>query len=59
MLPVIVLTIRMPARTLGNAMLRGQILNIQKPVYFGGFVLAIARLSDYWLNISILPKNNK
>ena len=32
---------------------------VRKPVDFEGFVLAIARLSDYWLNVSILPKDGK
>jgi CheY-like chemotaxis protein len=30
---------------------------VQKPVNFDEFIQAIARLSEYWLEISILPKN--
>ncbi|MDO8810453.1 MAG: response regulator [Gallionella sp.] len=32
---------------------------VQKPVDFEGFIRAIAQLSEYWLNIAILPKNIK
>ncbi len=32
---------------------------VQKPVDFEGFIRAISLLSDYWLNISILPKSGK
>ena len=32
---------------------------VQKPVDLVGFIQSIARLTDYWFNVSILPKNIK
>lgn len=59
MIPVIVLTTSHADQDIEQCYAAGSNSYVQKPVDFEGFVLAIARLSDYWLNVSILPKNNK
>lgn len=58
-IPVIVLTTSHSEQDIEQCYAAGSNSYVQKPVDFEGFVLAIARLSDYWLNVSILPKNDR
>jgi len=58
-IPVIVLTTSHAEQDIEQCYAAGSNSYVQKPVDFEGFVLAIARLSDYWLNVSILPKGGK
>lgn len=55
-IPVVVLTTSNAEQDIEQCYAAGANSYVQKPVDLAGFVLAIARLSDYWLNISVLPK---
>ena len=56
-IPVIVLTTSNAEQDIEQCYAAGANSYVQKPVDFEGFIRAIARLSDYWLNVSILPKS--
>jgi len=58
-IPVIVLTTSNAEQDIEQCYAVGANSYVQKPVDFEGFIRAVARLSDYWFNISILPKNGK
>ena len=58
-IPVVVLTTSNAERDIEQCYAAGANSYVQKPVDFEGFIRAIARLSEYWLNIAILPKNIK
>jgi len=58
-IPVIVLTTSNAEQDIEQCYAAGANSYVQKPVDFEGFIQAIARLSDYWLNVSILPKGGK
>ena len=58
-IPVIVLTTSNAEQDIEQCYAAGANSYVQKPVDFESFIRAIARLSEYWLNISILPKNIK
>ncbi len=55
-IPVIVLTTSNAEQDIEKCYVAGANSYIQKPVDFEGFILAIARLSYYWLDVAILPK---
>jgi len=55
-IPVIVLTTSSDERDIEQCYKYGANSYIQKPVNLEGFFEAIKRLSDYWLEIVILPK---
>lgn len=57
-IPVIVLTTSNAEPDIEQCYAAGANSYVQKPVDFEGFIRAIARLSDYWLNVSILPKGH-
>lgn len=56
-IPVIVLTTSNAEQDIGRCYAAGANSYVQKPVDFEGFIRAVARLSDDWLEISTLPKN--
>jgi len=56
-IPVIILTTSNAEQDIEQCYADGANSYVQKPVDFEGFIQAIARLSDYWFNVSILPKN--
>ena len=58
-IPVIVLTTSNAERDIEQCYEAGANSYVQKPVDLVGFVQSIARLTDYWFNVSILPKNIK
>lgn len=58
-IPVVVLTTSHSELDIEECYAAGANSYVQKPVNFEGFILAIARLSDYWLNVAILPKSIK
>lgn len=58
-IPVVVLTTSNAEQDIEKCYAAGANSYVQKPVDFEGFIRATARLSDYWLNISILPKSGK
>ncbi|MFA6016189.1 MAG: response regulator [Gallionellaceae bacterium] len=58
-IPVIVLTTSNAEQDIEQCYAAGANSYVQKPVEFNDFIRAIARLSEYWLEISILPKNEK
>ena len=58
-IPVIVLTTSHSDLDIDECYAVGTNSYVQKPVDFERFVQAIARLSDYWINVSILPKHIK
>jgi CheY-like chemotaxis protein len=55
-IPVIVLTTSTDARDIEGCYAAGVNSYIQKPVNLDGFMQAIQRLADYWLEVVILPK---
>ena len=58
-IPVIVLTTSNAERDIEQCYEAGANSYVQKPVDLVGFIQSIARLTDYWFNVSILPKNIK
>lgn len=56
-IPVIVLTTSNAEQDIERCYAAGANSYVQKPVDFEGFIRAIARLSEFWLEVSILPKN--
>ncbi len=55
--PVIILTTSNAEHDIEWCYAAGANSYVQKPVDFEGFVQAIASLTEYWINVSILPKN--
>ena len=55
-LPVIVLTTSNAELDIERCYAAGANSYVQKPVNFEGFVMAIGRLSEFWLEFAILPK---
>jgi CheY-like chemotaxis protein len=58
-IPVVVLTTSNTEQDIEQCYAAGANSYVQKPVDFEGFIRAIARLSEYWLEVSILPKGGK
>ena len=58
-IPAIVLTTSNAEQDIERCYAAGANSYVQKPVDLVGFVQAIARLSDFWLNVSVLPKSSK
>jgi CheY-like chemotaxis protein len=56
-IPVIVLTTSHSDLDIEACYAAGANSYVQKPVDFERFIRAITRLSDFWLNVSILPKS--
>ena len=56
-IPVIVLTTSDDPQDIAKSYEKGANSYIHKPVTMQGFVEAIARLKDYWFQISLLPGN--
>ena len=56
-IPVIVLTTSDDPQDIAQCYQMGANSCIYKPVTMQGFVEAIARLKDYWFQISLLPGN--
>ena len=55
-IPVIVLTTSNAEQDIEQCYAAGANSYVQKPVDLVGFIQSIARLTDYWFNVSILPK---
>jgi len=58
-IPVIVLTTSSAEQDIEQCYAAGANSYVQKPVDLVGFIQSVARLTDYWFNVSILPKNIK
>lgn len=58
-IPVIVLTTSNSEQDVEQCYAAGANSYVQKPVDLVGFIQSVARLTDYWFNVSILPKNVK
>ena len=58
-IPVIVLTTSHSEPDIEACYAAGANSYVQKPVNFERFVQAISRLSDYWINVSILPGSSR
>ena len=58
-IPVIVLTTSRARQDIEKCYADGANSYIQKPVNLEGFVQAIARLKEYWLEVAILPKEHE
>ena len=58
-IPVIVLTTSTDERDVEACYRAGANSYMQKPVDLPGFVEAIARLKDFWLEIAVLPQGNQ
>jgi CheY-like chemotaxis protein len=58
-IPVIILTTSNSEQDIERCYAAGANSYVQKPVDFEGFIQAIARLSEYWLEVSVLPKNSQ
>ena len=58
-IPVVVLTTSNAERDIEQCYEMGANSYVQKPVDLVGFIQSVARLTDYWFNVSILPKNIK
>jgi CheY-like chemotaxis protein len=58
-IPVIVLTTSNAGQDIEQRYAAGANSYVQKPVELEGLIKAIARLSDYWLHVSVLPKDFK
>lgn len=56
-IPVIVLTTSSAEQDIEQCYADGANSYVQKPVDLVGFIQSVARLTDYWFNVSILPKN--
>lgn len=58
-IPIIVLTTSRARQDIEKCYADGANSYIQKPVNLEGFVQAIARLKEYWLEVALLPKENE
>lgn len=58
-IPVIVLTTSDAEQDIERCYAAGANSYVKKPVDLEGFIKAIARLTEYWLDVSILPKSTK
>ncbi len=58
-IPVIVLTTSNAEQDIEQCYAAGANSYVQKPVDLVGFIQSVARLTDYWFNVSILPKTPK
>lgn len=58
-IPVIVLTTSRARQDIEKCYADGANSFIQKPVDLAGFVQAITRLKEYWLEVAILPKEGE
>ena len=58
-IPVVVLTTSNAEQDIEQCYAAGANSYVQKPVDLVGFIQSIARLTDYWFNVSILPKHIK
>jgi CheY-like chemotaxis protein len=58
-IPVVVLTTSNAEQDIEQCYAAGANSYVQKPVDLVGFIQSVARLTDYWFNVSILPKNIK
>ncbi|OGS99269.1 MAG: two-component system response regulator [Gallionellales bacterium RIFCSPLOWO2_12_FULL_59_22] len=58
-IPVIVLTTSSAEKDIEQCYAAGANSYVQKPVDLVGFIQSVARLTDYWFNVSVLPKNIK
>jgi CheY-like chemotaxis protein len=56
-IPVIVLTTSNAEQDIEQCYAAGANSYVQKPVDLVGFIQSVARLTDFWFNVSILPKN--
>jgi len=57
-IPVVVLTTSNDKRDIEACYRAGANSYVQKPVHLDGFIEAIDRLKDYWLEISIVPRTD-
>jgi two-component system, response regulator len=57
-IPVLILTTSMDERDIEDCYKMGANTYIHKPVDFPGFMDAIQRLKDFWVEIAILPRGN-
>ena len=57
-IPVVVLTTSSDERDIEACYQAGANSYVQKPVNLDGFIEAIRRLKDYWLEIAILPRSD-
>lgn len=55
-IPIIILTTSAAEQDVTHCYDAGANSYVQKPVDMAGFIRSIARLKEYWLEISILPK---
>ncbi len=55
-IPIIVLTTSNSEQDISRCYDAGANSYVQKPVDLAGFVEAIARLKEYWLEVAVLPK---
>ncbi|MDX8379136.1 MAG: response regulator [Gallionella sp.] len=55
-IPVIVLTTSNSEQDIARCYDAGANSYVQKPVDMAGFVAAMGRLKDYWLEVAVLPK---
>jgi len=58
-IPVIVLTTSDAEQDIEKCYEAGANSYVKKPVDLEGFIKAIARLTEYWLDVSLLPKSIK
>ena len=58
-IPVIILTTSRARQDIEKCYADGANSYIQKPVNLEGFVQAIVRLKEYWLEVAILPKEHE
>lgn len=56
-LPVIVLTTSDAEKDIESCYEAGANSYVKKPVDMEGFVMAIARLHEYWIEVAVLPKD--
>jgi CheY-like chemotaxis protein len=58
-IPIIVLTTSTDARDVERCYLAGANSYVKKPVDIEGFLQAIRRLTDYWFEVVILPRDGE
>lgn len=58
LIPAIVLTTSNAEKDIDQCYAAGANSYVHKPVDLVGFIQSIARLSEYWLNVSVLPKSS-